>query len=270
MIRLSAKPGAWCLPVLFFLCFQGHAQILNIEKARLDDISSEKPYHIKVEADVDFYNRSATNAEKAKFFSSDLTLNATYVSEKHAYLLIGELAYVENNSNSILNNGNLHFRTTFFRENRFSTEVYTQGQFDKFRGLTDRGLVGAAERWRITTGEKFDWHLATGPMFEYERWRSPDAEGFRHKRMLKLSTYTTVRWKISEYIDFNTVVYYQVGRDRDDDVTRHRISNNTNLNFKINEKLSFKTGVSLAYEDKPIVPITDFIYSVENGISLNF
>ena len=243
---------------------------MNIEKFRLDEINTEKPYQIKLEADIDFYNRSATHAEKAKFFSSGLTLNATYFSEKHCYLLIGEMAYVENNSNNILNNGNLHFRTTFFRKNKFSTEVYVQAQYDKFRGLTDRYLVGMAEMWRIMEGEKFDWHLAAGPMFEYERWREPSGEGAQKKRLPKLSTYTTVRWKISETVDMNAIFYYQVGYDNHDDLTRHRVSNNTNLNFKITEKLSFHSGISIAYEDKPIVPITDFIYSIENGISLDF
>ncbi len=252
------------------LASAGYGQILNIEKSRLDSLNPKKPYQIKFEANVDFYNRSATNAEKAEFFSTEGVLNATYAPGKIAYLLIGEVSYVENNSKNILNNGNLHFRTTFNRWNTFSTEAYIQGQYDNFRGLTDRVLVGVAERWRIIESKKFDWHLASGPMFEYERWRVPEKEEIRQKRLPKLSTYTTFRWKISETIDFNTIVYYQVGYDSEDDITRHRVSNNSNLNFKITKKLSFHTGISIAYDDKPIVPITEFIYSVENGISLNF
>lgn len=265
------KLKALCLSAtLCMLVSTGYAQILNIEKSRLDSLNPEKPYQIKLEANINFYNRSATNAEKAEFFSTEAALNATYAPGKHAYLLIGEISYVENNSENILNNGNLHLRTTFNRRNKFSTEVYIQVQYDNFRGLTDRVLAGVAERWRIVESGKFDWHLASGPMFEYERWRVPENEGYRQKRLPKLSSYTTLRWKISETVDFNTIVYYQVGYDSEDESTRHRVSNNSNLNFKITKKLSFHTGISIAFEDKPIVPITEFIYSVENGISLDF
>lgn len=257
--------SVWCLVSTW-----GYGQILNIEKSRLDSLSREKPYQVKLEANIDFYNRSATNDEKAEFFSTEAALNATYAPGAQAYLLIGEINYVENNSNNILNNGNLHFRTTFNHRKTFSTEVYVQGQYDNFRGLTDRVLVGIAERWKVIENEKFDWHVAAGPMFEYERWRTPDGEEIKQKRLPKLSSYLTLRWKISDQMDFNTILYYQVGYDKEAELTRHRVSNTTNLNFKINDKLSFHTGISIAYDDEPIVPITEFIYSVENGISLDF
>lgn len=259
-------------PMLFILAgvsgVQG--QILNIEKTRLDSLNPQKPYSVKIEANVDFYNRSATEDDQAKFISTEASLNGTYAPGKHTYLILGEMAYVENNSKNILNNGNLHLRTTFFYRERFSPEAFVQGQYDNFRGLTDRVLAGVAIRWKIIRAEDFDWVLGTGPMYEYERWRMPETKEIVQVRLPKWSTYTTFRWTITETIDFNSIVYYQVGYDNSIELTRHRVSNNTNFNIKITEKLAFHTGISMAYEDEPIVPITRFIYSVENGISFNF
>jgi putative salt-induced outer membrane protein YdiY len=249
---------------------------MNIEKHRLEKLNSENPFEFKLEANFDFYNRSATEEERAEFFDIGSEISTIYAPGEHFYMLLGEVSYVENNANKILNNGQIHLRSTFNFRRKFSPELFTQAQYDDFRGLSERYVVGGTIRWNSIRSEKLLLAFSAGPMYEYENWKVPASQSAEEREIVeevqfvKLSTNLIIRWTITEYLDLNSIVYYQVGYDENIDATRNRISNSTNLNLRITDKIGFKTGLRMAYEDRPIVPITKFIYSIENGINLNF
>lgn len=248
----------------------GYGQILNIEKARLDSLDKKQSYRINFETKLNFYNRSASAEDQAKFTSLINDLNAVLAPGKHAYIALGKLSYTENNGVSILNNGYLHLRTNFYYREKWNYETFGQIQYDTFRGLSDRYLLGGAIRWRAYRDKKFTLSIGSGPMYENEIWRKPTESGYENVSFLKLSTYFIVRWDIAEHVNFNTVFYYQVGYDNSIDAARNRISSSTNFNFKISKFLTFTTSLEMAYEDKPIIPITKFIYGIENGLTLTF
>lgn len=256
--------------ILLLSANTGHAQILNIEKARLDSLDKEKAYRISFETKLNFYNRSASAEDQAKFTSLINELNAIFAPGNHAYIVLGKLSYTENNAVSILNNGYVHMRTNFNYRNKWSYEAFGQIQYDSFRGLSDRYLLGAAIRWRAYKGDKLTLGIGSGPMYEKEIWRNPTEEGYANVNFAKLSSYLIVRWDIAEHVHFNTIFYYQVGYDESIDAARNRLSFNGNFNFKISKFLTFTTSIDMMYEDKPIIPITKFIYGVENGLTLTF
>lgn len=257
--------------IFFFLsAIAGYAQILNIEKIRLDSLDKSNPYRITFESKFNFYNRSGSADDQAKFASFSNDLNAVLAPGKTSYVVLGNLAYTENNGGTILNNGYLHLRTNFNYQKTWSQEVYGQLQYDNFRGLKQRYLLGGGVRWKAIKSKKFDFNIGTGPMFENEVWKIPDNEAFEEVRFLKLSNYFIVRWDLAENVSFNTIFYYQVGYDKNIEAARNRLSSTTNFNFKISEHLSLTTTIAMAYEDKPIIPITKFIYGVENGLTLAF
>ncbi|MDQ3535852.1 MAG: hypothetical protein M3421_09540, partial [Bacteroidota bacterium] len=64
--------------------------------------------------------------------------------------------------------------------------------------------------------------------------------------------------------------YYQVGYDKVVNLFRQRISGEANINVKISQKISMKTSFTSTYENHPIVPIRKFIYTLLNGIEVNF
>ena len=260
-----------CLLLTFLICsLSGFGQILNIEKARIDSIEDGKAYRINFETKFNFYNRSASKEDQARFATLANDLNAVFAPNKHAYIVLGKLAYTENNSEPILNNGYLHVRTNFNYKKKLSQEAFGQMQYDNFRGLSDRYILGGGIRWRVIQTEKFLGSIGSGPMYEKEIWRNINSEGVQNKDLLKLSSYIIVRWDITETVNFNTIFYYQIGYDNAIEASRNRISSSSNFNFKISDYLSFTTSISMAYEDKPIIPITKFIYGVENGLTLTF
>lgn len=261
----------YTIALLFLtISFSAFGQILNIEKARLDSLEKGKAYRINLETKFNFYNRSANAQEQARFTTLTNELNAVYAPGKHAFIALGNLAYTENNSKTILNNGYFHLRTTFNYTNRWSQEVFGQVQYDNFRGLTDRFVVGGAIRWTAIHSDKFTLGFGSGPMYEYEIWRRPGEDELENVNFAKLSTNLIVRWDVSTNVFFNTTFYHQIGSDNSIDGARNRLSSDTNFNFKISKFLTFTTNIAMQYEDKPIIDITKFIYGVENGLTLTF
>lgn len=247
-----------------------NGQILNIEKARLDSLTKEKPFRVNFTSKLNFYNRSAGADEKVKFTSFSNELNAVFGPGNHSYMVMGKSAYTKNNTESILHNGYLHLRTHFNHKNEWSFESYGQLQYDKFRGLSNRYLLGGAVRWRAYNHEKFTFGFGTGPMYETEIWKKTNESGYLQVQFLKLSSYFITRWDITKNTNLNTVFYYQVGYDSHISSTRNRLSLSTNFNFKISKYLTFTTSVDMAFEDKPVIPITRMIYEIENGLTLTF
>jgi len=256
--------------IFLSISFSAFGQILNIEKARLDSLEKGKAFRINFETKFNFYNRSASSEEQARFTTLTNDLNAVFAPARHAFIALGNLAYTENNSNAILNNGYFHLRTNFNYKKQWSQEAFGQVQYDNFRGLTDRYILGGALRWRAFQSTKFTLGLGSGPMYENEIWRRPTEEGVENVTFIKLSTYLIARWDISTNVFFNTTFYHQIGYDDSIDAARNRLSTNTNFNFKISKFLAFTTNITMAYEDKPIISITKFIYGVENGLTLTF
>lgn len=247
------------------------AQILNVEKARLDSLSLEKPYRISFESRFNIYNRSATENEKAEFINISNKLSAVFSPKKrHAYVIMGSTQLTQNNGIAILNNAYLHIRSTFNFKRRWSPELFAQIQDDQFRGLRNRKLMGGAVRYKGVDSKKIRLVLAAGPMFESEDWINVETQEERNLDLWKLNSYFLFRWDINSNINFNTIFYYQVGYDSSEDIYRQRVSNSSNLNFKLAKFLSFTFTIEMAYENEPIFPITELIYSIENGLTLSF
>jgi hypothetical protein len=138
---------------------------------------------------------------------------------------------------------------------------------DNFRGMNPRILGGASLRYRLIDKEQSELIIGTGSFYEYEQWKHPSTEQLVFARFVKSSTNLVFRYTFSEALHANGVLYYQFGYDSSIDKIRNRYSGDINLNSKITKRLSLTNTFSFSYEDRPIVPITRFIFSLETGIT---
>ena len=248
------------LPVLF------HAQVLNIEKERLDqDTLSE--LKIKLSADLKLYNRSVGDNDQTKGLNFSLDISTIYEPGKHAYIFIAELDYERANSLGLLDFGYVHGRVNWMKEKKLSYETFVQISYDNSRGLDMRTLLGGDLRYRLLKNKHIEVYASTGIMYEKEDWQHPYNDDVLTSNILKSTNYLKIQYKINDMLDLNNVLYYQVGLD--DKVGRNRIQNWLILNTKLSKTLSLKNSFVIAYEDKPIVPITKFIYTLKTGIAVN-
>ena len=262
--------------LLFLLAtLPGFGQILNVEQNRK---SADTTHFWSGELNFNLliHNNSATTEEPVRFVGIGTGANVAYTSGHHRYLLINQLDYSAITGNAFISTGYSHFRANFLWKRPLSYELFAQAQYDIGRGLDSRYLGGGGIRYTFVNEEKVRVALGIGAMYEQERWEVPTPEGIPEgeeqemitTRFLKSSNYLSLKWEINKMVDLNTIVYYQTGYDRGIEGFRNRFSGDANLNVRLGTHLVFFTSFSGAYDSRPVVPIVNFVYSLNNGLKV--
>ncbi|MBA9078404.1 MULTISPECIES: DUF481 domain-containing protein [Rufibacter] len=253
-----------------FLAATASAQILNVEKARVERDSSHY-FTGKIGVNLNLFNRAVGKEGKTDHF---IGLNGSgsggYVSEHNTYLLLASYNYVRLKGETQIETGFVHGRVTFNRQNWLSYETYGQVQYDYNRGLELRALAGAGLRFAVVRKENIKLNLGTGGMYEHERWHNLEEERYIKKHIPKMSNYVSVRLPLNPYLEMSSIHYWQFGYDQPSAMMRHRFSGDLSITMKINNRLQLTTNFSHTYENRPIVPIPNYLYSLTNGIQVSF
>jgi len=254
--------------ILSIISLSLNAQILNLEKYRADGDSLKK-FAFNFNGSFNVNNRSAAQDNPVNLLGYNFSLNAIYAPNKHGYIFIGHRNFLRINESPFINFGYLHARINFYRKNRLNFETFIQMSDDNFRGLNPRLIGGGALRYRIIDQEKSELIIGTGAFYEFERWLNPINDELVEVQFLKSTTNIVFRHSFSESFHINGVFYYQLGYDSNIERLRNRYSSDLNFNSKITERLSFTTHFDFSYEDRPIVPITPFIFAVRLGVGFD-
>ena len=223
------------------------------------------------------FNRNAGKNNPNNFLQLTFTGDLAYISANHSYLLLNYYNYLLVNydskelRNTVASNGYSHFRVNLLRRKKLSYELFTQYQADMARGLERRVLSGGGIRVAVYKSGQTAVYAGTGLMHEHEAWKNPEQEGELFRSDLPKSTnYISLKAKLSEHVETNNIAYYQTGYDSGINRFRNRISGEVGINVKLRGNVSFRTNFSCTYEDRPIVPVTRFIYSISNGFQVEF
>lgn len=265
MYRISITTACTLLFAIIFQC-RVQAQILNIEKAILDRDTS-RAFIGNFTASFSLNNRSAAADAPVNLLGYNIKSNFAFFPGKHRLSFINEFNYLKINENPFLNTGYQHLRLDLWKDKKVYPEIFSQFQYDNFRGLFPRLLLGTALRHRLIKNDKITLIYSIGGMKEYERWQDPYTEELIPISLWKSTNYFIFRWQISKSADMNTINFFQTGYDAQSGVWRNRYSTEINLNTQVTDRLSLTNTFGLAYEDKPIVPITQTIYSLNTGLT---
>ncbi|WP_299986287.1 DUF481 domain-containing protein [uncultured Pontibacter sp.] len=272
------------IPAIFFILLlsllyttpEADAQILNIERSRVERDTAD---FLTGKAGLNFsmFNRNAGRNNPNNFLQLTFNGDLAYISKNHTYLLLNYYNYLLVNydsremRNTVASNGYSHFRVNLFSRRKMSYELFTQYQTDLARGLERRILTGGGLRWLLYRTDNTSWFAGTGLMHEHESWKDPEQEGVtRVADLLKSTNYISLRSKLSEHVETNNIAYFQTGYDDDISRFRNRISGDLGLTVRLVGRVSMRTNFNFTYEDRPIVPVTKFIYAITNGLQVDF
>ena len=241
-------------------------QILNMERYRTEGDSINK-LAINLNGSLTLNNRSASESNPVNLFGYNFSLHSVYTPKKHAFIFIAHRNFLRINENPFLNFGYIHLRSNFFRKNRLNFESYIQVSDDNFRGLNPRAIVGSNLRYRLMDRDNSELLIGTGVFYEFERWQHPENEDLVDANFIKSNSSFVFRHKFTEAFHLNGVIFYQVGYDSNINRVRNRYSGDINLNSKITKRFSLTNHLNFSFEDRPIVPITRFIFSFRTGIN---
>jgi len=247
---------------IIFVCFLGnslsHAQILNIEKFRIDkDTSNVFVGNVGLGL--------TARQQKTDVFTLGSKANAAYLSKKHSYLLLNTLSIVKVEGVDAGNNGYAHLRFNFFRQHKVCFEQFNQIQFDVGRGLDFRRLFGASLRLRILYDDKVSLAFNSGAMVEYERWNGQEVI---KNTFFKSTSNLTFRYSLSKNVSLFLISYYQARPKYY--FSRPRFITDSRVVFSINKQFSFSLQFESTYDSYPIIDIENHIYTIKNNLNFRF
>lgn len=244
-----------------------NAQIMKTDRV---DITADSSYWTgSIDFMLDVNNQSATADESFTFVGTTLQADLSFVGNKHLYMLINQLQYFSTGVGPFVSTGYGHFRIHWLRKRTISYENFAQVQYDQGRNMKWRGLTGGGIKLRLFRLQKSYVHFGIGAMFEQERWTDFESVEIE-KNLWKMTSYFGSEINVGNAGQLTTTFYYQSGYDPEDAVFRNRVSGELEIGFEISKVLGFTSSFNVQYEDKPIVNINRVVYSITNGLTLNF
>jgi len=246
-----------------FLCLSGvfcvttlSAQV-NTERMR---VSHDKTGYV-TSLGMDF-NVLAGNSEK---FEVAPNARLDYVGDYWSWFLVGNYKYGESAQTAFANKGFLHWRVTAPFQERLSWEFFTQREFDEFRRITDRSLVGLGLRTALldkeTDGDGGDVYLGSGLMSEHEAYQSSDPSDLIRWTNYLSAGYTQKTFRIV------AIVYLQPAVS---DFGNLRALADTSMHLYLTDQLSWRFSVKASYTSRPQDSVKSYDLDVQNGIGWSF
>ncbi len=240
----------------FFANTMLFAQLVNVEKSRKENKEGIQGF-IQL-------NLSLTQNTR-QIFETGTQAHIQYNKNQHTILLLNTLNFMRLEGDDLINNGFQHLRYNYNFSNEFFTfEVFTQHQYNSIRLLQRRFLLGAGPRLRIWENDQFAFFFAPLVMFESEVFN--DEKNTKTDK-IKGDFYISASYELDKRISFSHTTYYQPDFEYFD---QFRLSSETGLEMKFNEKFSFVVSYDLAYDSHPPGDIPKLFYVLKNGIQYGF
>lgn len=209
------------------------------------------------------------NSGNSEYISGESKLRVDFVADEFRTFLAGELAYKKGNQEVISNKGFLHGRLIYTKSKTIQPELFLQKEYNEFVLLIDRNLAGLGLRYALSNTDfvvdssaGLNIYLGVGAMYEMEKIKTIPTH---ITEIIRSTNYLTITWKPTEKFLLNSVTYFQVNVNRLND---HRILNESQLQFKITNALSFIFGINYRFDKEPPVGIKEYDLELKNGITV--
>lgn len=197
------------------------------------------------------FNQQTGNTDKILY--SLATLNS-YKTEKDEYIFIGNLRYGESFNQKDTEDGNLHVRYTRSLTETHHLETYSQYEYNQFKALTARRLIGLG--YRMTT-EYINFGLGA---FDENEVVNPG----ENQVAVRGNFYLSTSIKNETGFEFASILYIQPSFRYGDDT---RTILNTGISQKINNSISMIIEYSNVYDQRPPEDIKTYDSSLMFGFN---
>ena len=233
-----------------------YAGILNT----LPDIPSDSKEDLKVKlglgANWQTGNNDVLNISSAGsvYYNKNNGLNIYAISR---YSRNGSASGKNINGHSVLT----HFRLRYLRT--IGAEFFAQHEFDKFRNLDARVLVGFGPIFRLIKGEDLNIILGTSFMFEHLNWHKPNHYEYNERS----SNYIQIELIKSSILTLQDSIFFQF---KFYDPKDYLTLNNLSIEVKILDWLSINTMCTVAYDSRPPFGIKKLDTTLMTGVVINY
>ena len=161
-----------------------------------------------------------------------------------------------------------HLRYRYTLSRFIDGELFGQHEFDKFRRLKLRALVGMGPKVTLTKSKRFHAAVGVAYMLEYEQLRDDGASDSGQSELQhRASNYITGSFEIDERVQAIETFYIQ---PRLTDAGDIRLLNESQLVVKLTKKVSLTTTFTLSYDRRPPDTIEKLDTALKSGLTLEF
>ncbi len=244
---------------------RAHAQIVNVQSLLGQDLPEGFSGNLDAGADWRTGNTDLLLVQGAA------TLR--YKHEDHLVFAIVRSAYSRvgsgDDAQQIIGNTFEHLRYRWKLSPRITAEAFGQHEYDQFRRLQLRALVGAGARLTLLANPKAGLVLGVAYMLEQEQLGEKEGttDGGHRYTASRASTYLLFTSALNDVVTFVDTVYWQ---PRLGDPSDFRLLDETQLQVKLSEHVTFKTAFVLAHDASPPQTVEKTDTALQTGISIKF
>lgn len=244
------------LGLALLCCVTGYSQILNAESLRkVTDTSGWSG-----SASVSFALRGGVN----DYIALGSDIHVQYKMNKHLVLIKNQLNFQKVDEERFGNSGIQHIRYNNRFHERWSWEVFVQGQYNKVSKIDFRGLAGVGPRFKVTRLENYKVYMGALIMYEHEEVD----DGFTPiQRDFRFSSYISFSFYPKDGLSLISTSYYQPKVDQFSD---HRFSNESTLSIALFKNLGFSASYVFIFDAFPAVGVPRSQYRFNTGLTYSF
>lgn len=181
--------------------------------------------------------------------------------DNHFGFIMASREYAKSNGAESANSSFLHFRYNYYFAKEKSFEVFTQSNFDDFRSLESRNLVGISYRQEFHKTHAF----GVGLFNEHEKYLVNDESA--NFTQTRANLYWVFAKPISKYANLANTLYYQPNIEEFGD---WRAFNKFSVNSALTENLYLKFGVLIEHNSQPVLDVEQTDISYRAGFEFEF
>jgi len=244
--------------LLLWMAFTGHAQIVNIERARM-------------QSDTTGWMGGAGLAmgltqNTQRIFSVDAESHLQYKTsnDKGLWLILGNYGLLRVGSSKLISNGFFHLRYNYKVNDWMRWEVFGQFQNNSVTQIDSRTLVGTGPRFKLVKNKKLRMYAASLVMFENEKERTTPV--VKHND-IRSSSYLSFTWLPHSNIEIISTSFFQPLFKK---LSDYRILNQVSLRVKATQHFSLSLKWNYLHDRFPAGTAPRTTYNFMTGVDYDF
>ncbi len=243
--------------MLFIFAESAESQV-NIERRRWRGVEEGAV------ANLDFgFAMKRGNSDVTDLFSSG---TVGYNADPHRAFLVGNIEYGSTAEEKFLNRSMAHLRYNLLLSGSFAAELFGQVEYDEFRLLKNRWLLGGGGRWKLKEAKLLGVVVGLSAFFEHETIDLPAGDPGCEQDLIRMSSYLVLNLTINDRAGFNFVGYVQ---PRTDDWADIRSIVDASLQFAVSRRVEFGITYNLRYDNQPPESVKRLDVTLRNTFRIN-
>lgn len=240
------------------LCFLFPSLLLaqvNTESLRKSS-KSGRDHHLKLGLSTKSGNTSKT--DYSVFYRFD------YGHKEWYWLGLVNYDFGKAQGEEYANSGFYHVRGGYKITPRFSYEGFVQHQYNVYRLLKNRELLGAGVRYKLNTLFSLPgtYYVGTSLMGEWET-----VTGYSSTNVIRSSNYITFNVPLSTSVTLSGTTYFQV---LPSDISDYRVLADMALKTKLTDQISLSMNIYGLFDSDPPPTVRDYDLAISNSLVFNF